>query len=320
MKFDYENTSGKPTLIMLVGLAGSGKSTYAKNYGEGYVIHASDDLRKTMFGDVNEHSKDGNAKLFPELHKRIKNDLRNNMNVIYDATNINRKLRMAFLQEIKNIPCHKTCIVIATPYYICLSNNKKRDREVPESAIKRMYMNYQPPHKSEGWDDIKIVYSCDEDDISDFTLDTLYNHATGIDYINQGNKHHSLTLGEHCRKSAKYILEHYPKNRFLHLAALLHDEGKVFTMTAVNSKGERDGNCHYYQHHCVGAYDSIFYLYNLGYHVNDIIHVATLIYFHMCPYREWKMSKSVEKRLKIQLGERVYNEIIALHDADEFAH
>ena len=40
----------------------------------------------------------------------------------------------------------------------------------------------------------------------------------------------------------------------------------------------------------------------------------------MCPYREWKMSKSVEKRLKIQLGDKVFNEVVALHEADEFAH
>lgn len=312
--------SDMPTLTILCGIAGSGKSTYAKSLSKYYTIHSSDDLREEMFGDVNENSKESNAKLFDELHRRIKEDLKNGKDVIYDATNLNRKRRLGFLQELKNIPCIKTCVLVVAPYYVCLLNNKNRDRQVPESAIKRMYMNFQPPHKSEGWDNIDIMFSCQKEDFADYTLSTLYNHATGIDYMDQGNYHHSLTLGEHCRKAAVYILEHYPKNKLLHFAALLHDEGKVFTMTAVNSKGERDGNCHYYQHHCVGAYDSIFYMYNLGYHVEDIIHVATLIYFHMCPYREWKMSKSVEKRLKIQLGERVYNEIIALHDADEFAH
>ena len=310
----------KPRMIMLVGLVGSGKTSYAKSLGEKIVIHSSDDLREEMFGDVNENSKDSNEKLFNELHRRIKEDLRNGNDIVYDATNINRKLRMAFLREIKNIPCHKICVVVATPYYICLLNNKKRDRQVPDHVIKRMYMHFQPPHKSEGWDEIDIVSSCKEEDIADYTLAKLYNHATGIDYMNQCNFHHSLTLGEHCRKTATYILEHYPENELLHIAALLHDEGKVFTMTAVNSKGERDGNCHYYQHHCVGAYDSIFYLHNMGYKAEDIIHVATLIYFHMFPYREWKNSKRSEEKTKNILGEELYNEIIALHDADEFAH
>lgn len=309
-----------PELIMLIGLPGSGKSAYAKTLSNYYTIHSSDDLREEMFGDVNENSKENNTQLFIELHKRIKEDLKNGKNVIYDATNINRKRRMAFLQELKNITCYKSCVIIAAPYYVCLLRNCIRSRKVPEDVIKRMYMNFQPPHKSEGWDDIDIMFSSQKEDFTDYTLSTLYNHATGIDYMDQGNYHHSLTLGEHCRKAAAYILEHYPKNKLLHLATLLHDEGKVFTMTAVNSKGERDGNCHYYQHHCVGAYDSIFYTYNLGYHVEDIIHVSTLIYFHMCPYREWKESNNVEKKIRNQLGEDLFNEIIALHDADDYAH
>ena len=309
-----------PTLIMLCGIAGAGKSTYANSLSKYYKIHSSDELREEMFGDVNENSKESNARLFTELHKRIKDDLKNGIDVIYDATNINRKRRVAFLAELKNIPCHKTCILVIAPYYVCLLNNQKRTKKVPDNAIKRMYMNFQPPHKCEGWDDIDILFSCDKEDFSDYTLATLYNHATGIDYINQGNHHHSLTLGEHCRKASQYIVANYPKNKLLYLAALLHDEGKVFTMTVINSKGERDGDCHYYQHHCVGAYDSIFYMYNLGYRVDDITHVASLIYFHMHPYREWKQTKSVEKRLKIQLDERLYEDIIALHNADEYAH
>lgn len=312
-----------PELIMLVGLPGSGKSTYAKSLKGDYIIHSSDDLREEMFGDVNENSKENNAKLFVELHKRIKDDLRNGKNVIYDATNLNRKRRIAFLRELTHIPCHKSCLLVMTPYYLCQRNNKQRQRCVPEDVIKRMYMNFQPPNKIEGWDDIDIIFSCKKNDFSDYTLATLYNRATGIDYFDQGNHHHALTLGGHCRKSAEYILEHYPNNELLHAAALLHDEGKVFTRTTINSKGVNDGDCHYYQHHCVGAYNSIFYLYNMemGFRVDEILHVASLIYFHMHPYREWKdADKSIKKRLRIQFGEKLYDEVIALHDADEFAH
>ena len=49
------------------------------------------------------------------------------------------------------------------------------------------------------------------------------------------------------------------------MAALLHDQGKIMTKSRINSKGEDDGNCHYYQHHCVGAYNSIFYTINAGF-------------------------------------------------------
>lgn len=311
-----------PMFVMLVGLPGSGKSTYAESLSKHYKIHSSDALRETLFGDVNKNSKESNDKLFYELHKQIKSDLRKGKNVVYDATNLNRKRRMAFLREIKSINCYKKCVLVAAPYYVCLTHNQIRERHVPEEVIKRMYMNFQPPHKSEGWDNVDIVFSCEEGDFSDYTLSVLYNHATGIDYMNQCNKHHKLTLGEHCKKAARYIASHYPKNRHLYIAALLHDEGKIFTRTEVNSKGIKDGNCHYYQHNCVGAYDSIFYTYNLysyGEYNSDLaMDIATIIYFHMSPYNDWNFK--TEEKMKQQLGEKLFNEIIALHEADKFAH
>ena len=80
-------------LITLVGLAGSGKSTYAKTLSDkyGYKIHSSDALRKEMFGDENANSREQNERMFAELHRRIKDDLKNGINVIYDATNINKR-------------------------------------------------------------------------------------------------------------------------------------------------------------------------------------------------------------------------------------
>lgn len=309
-----------PELLFLVGIPGSGKTTYAKSLKGNYVIHSSDDIREELFGENVSHSNEESAKVFQEMNKRVKQDLRDGKNVIYDATNLSKKKRKVFLSELRNIQCHKTCVLVAAPYFVCVSNNVLRNRVVPEHTLKRMYMNFQPPHKSEGWDDIDIMISCSREDIEDYFLAKLYNCATGIDYMNQCNHHHALTLGEHSRKCATYILANYPNNELLHLAALLHDEGKVFTMTNINAKGERDGDCHFYQHHCVGAYDSIFYLFNMGYHVDDIIHVANLIYFHMHPYREWKDTRSIDGRLKTTLDEKLYDEVIALHEADEHAH
>ena len=59
--------------IMLVGLPGSGKSTFAKNLG--YNIFSSDELRKELWGD--ESKQGNNTELFTELHRRIKKALKN---------------------------------------------------------------------------------------------------------------------------------------------------------------------------------------------------------------------------------------------------
>ena len=117
----------KPVLYMLCGLSGSGKSEYAKEFkkkseelNSEYRVHifSSDDLREELYGDTNDQSH--NNELFNELHRRIKSCLKNGYDAIYDATNIKSKLRIAFLKELKNIPCHKVCLIIWRPYHECI--------------------------------------------------------------------------------------------------------------------------------------------------------------------------------------------------------
>lgn len=85
--------------IMLVGLPGSGKSTYAEKLKkEGYMIHSSDAIREELTGDIN--SQDNNPEVFGVLHKRVKEDLKSGHSCVYNATNMSRKRRKAFLDEI----------------------------------------------------------------------------------------------------------------------------------------------------------------------------------------------------------------------------
>lgn len=89
-------------LFMLVGLPASGKTTCGKRLAEveDALIVSSDEIRKELLGDVNDQTK--NEQVFKEVENRIINGLKER-NVIYDATNINYKRRMAFLQKIKNV-------------------------------------------------------------------------------------------------------------------------------------------------------------------------------------------------------------------------
>ena len=147
-----------PVLKMIVGLPCSGKSTYVQPYIKSphVEVFSSDTLREELFGDADHQTN--NDLLFKELHKRIKDCLKLGKSAIYDATNISYKRRMAFLAELKNIPCHKECVLMATPYEVCLERNKVRDRKVPEYVIERMYKNFDVPYYYEGWDSITIKY------------------------------------------------------------------------------------------------------------------------------------------------------------------
>lgn len=81
----------RPTLTMLCGLPGSGKSTYAKQLSDetNAIICNSDAIRRELFG--NENLQENNDTVFKILHSRIKENLKSGHDVIYDATNIHSK-------------------------------------------------------------------------------------------------------------------------------------------------------------------------------------------------------------------------------------
>lgn len=313
------NTNQKPKIIMLIGLPGSGKSTYAKTLAEKHkaVIHSSDSIRKELTGS--EMSQKVNQRVFQILHKRLKENLRDGKNVIYDATNINYKRRMHFLNnELRNINCEKICVLVATPYEKCMENNKNRSKSVPEYAIEKMYKNFYIPFEYEGWDQIHLYYQ-------DIKYRNYYNVGdfihTNINF-DQKNDHHSKTLAKHCM-CVNSVLNSNLLNMFD--VGLLHDCGKPFTKSFKDSKGKIGKHAHYYQHHLVGAYDSLFYplrSYCYG-DFNDVIllHRAVIIQWHMQPYF-WERTddKKQQAKYKKLWGRRLYNDIMDLHMADLISH
>lgn len=302
----------KPIFIMMVGLPGSGKSTIAQKLAEEYNanIHSSDAIREELSGDIN--NQDINDLVFRTLHNRIKEDLRNGTNCIYDACNISYQRRMAFLQELKNTPCEKICLLMATPYEICCEQNAKRDRTVPEHVIKRMYMSIDTPYWYEGWNDIWIIYS----DGADGSYHSVCDWVASVMDYNQHNSHHKLTLGEHCLKTFEYLNSIPVPFWEIRTAALIHDCGKIKSATYINSKGERTDECHYYNHQYCGSYDSLFFR-----DVDDHLYVAQLIRWHMQPYFwEKDNNEKLHSKYRKLWGEELYSDIMKIHDADKNAH
>lgn len=298
-------------LYMMVGLSASGKSTYAQYIAEqeNAVIHSSDSLREELFGDVNENSR--NDELFRELHNRMKADLMNGKNVIYDACNISYKRRKAFLNEIKKFKCEKICYFIATPYEKCLKQNQKRDRVVPEYVINRMYKNIYIPQSYEGFDKINMIWSVFDKDYYNFGV--LFEGENGLKHIDQNNHHHTLTIGEHCIRTMDYVFAK-TDDYILSLAALLHDIGKRETKEFRNMKGEQTTEAHYYGHHLVSAYNSMFYLKTYGYSDEDILNICNYIQWHMQPF--FIQTEKAKNKFINLVGREFYDKLMILHEAD----
>ena len=306
----------KPSMIMLVGIPGSGKSTYANKLAKeiNAIVLSSDSLREEMFGDVNDQGH--NEEVFKELHARSKNLLSTLNNIIYDATNIKIKNRQSYLNELKGIDCYKKCIVFATPYELCLQNNSQRDRVVPESVIKRMRESFHFPLYNEGFDEIEFIWNMGD---MKFSVNKLLKEAVEFD---QHNRHHSLTLGEHMWAAACQ-LPILGYNDLLFPAARLHDIGKMETQVFADRNGNSADEARYYNHQYVGAYNAMFYLkqhQSPSFSDEEILHICTLIQYHMHPYIAWKDSEKAKNRYQKLLGQELFDEIMILHEADVAAH
>ncbi len=296
----------KNELIMLVGIPGSGKSAWAKEFIKThphYIVHSSDELRKELYGDVNAQGKNG--ELFTILHKRINKDLEEGKSVIYDATNLKKRRRCAFLRGIK---CWTKCVLFIEDISICKKRNNDRDRKIPDEVIDRMWKGFSPPLWNEGFDEIEIERS------AEINMIELLRMTKGFE---QGNSHHSLTLDKHLKKACEYFQD---EDFEVKIAAGFHDVGKLFTKERYNHKGENDGNCHYYNHHCVGAYEFLLCYPLIDTDLDSALYIANLIYYHMHPYMSWKQSNKAKERDKKLLGEKMFNDIMRLHKADVAAH
>ena len=311
-------------LFFTVGLPGSGKSTWVENNKEklNAVVHSSDTIREQL-GDINDQSK--NNLVFEILHKRVKEDLLNSKNVIYDSTGINRKNRLAFLREIKHISCKKICVLLATPYEICLKNNAARERKVPEDVIARMYKSFDTPWYSEGFDDIQIIWY-------DYKKDGLeFNYKKDLlewRKISQDNPHHSLSIGDHMMSAYNYYMTDmcdvagylYNMDLILSTAILMHDCGKPFTKGFLDSKGNPSKTAHFYNHNNSGSYLCLFYLKEMEFEVDETLHISLLIGLHMRPFLAWNNSERAKERDRRLFGDDIIKQVEIIHQYDVAAH
>lgn len=277
---------------MLIGLPGSGKSTYALGLKDA-VIHSSDSIREELYNNIND--QEHNNEVFAELHRRIKADLKAGKDVVYDACNVSRKYRKAFINEIKNIECEKIAILIVKNIEECIRNDIVRARTVGADVIWKFVKRFDPPTLQEGFDEIKLVKITDKF----FTPTDIL-----LDYydMNQNNKHHTLSLGEHSKKVSDNF-----KNYIDSFIGWFHDLGKPFTKTTDLKTGES----HYYGHEHVGSY---LVLSMSGFSEDELLYMSTIINLHMAPFN-WTTNEQKEKFKKFW-GEKIYDMVCRLHEAD----
>ncbi len=145
-------------LTILIGIPGSGKTTYAKQHlltNADICYVSSDDIREELFGDASVQQDP--KRVFGIAYKRTTAALDAGKDVVFDSTATTVTARRQLLDACAAHANSIRYIVLDTPLNECLRRNRLRDRQVPEEVIRRQYRNMSRPNARTG--DI-ITISC----------------------------------------------------------------------------------------------------------------------------------------------------------------
>jgi protein phosphatase len=128
----------EPSLVVLVGVAGSGKSTFAaRHFAPGEVL-ASDGFRARLGRD--EADLDVSRKAFAALHATLERRLAAARTTVVDATNVRAVARHALVRRAAAAGVPAIAIVLDLPLADCLAGDRARPgRHVPPAVIERQW-------------------------------------------------------------------------------------------------------------------------------------------------------------------------------------
>lgn len=163
------------TCYVLIGVSGSGKSTFLKNYLDrpGVVVSSLDTYRLDMFDQIVSDPKKAyaeafkfaneNAKRFDDyVTKRWNEDLKNAETLFVDNTNLTRKSRARWINEARSKGFKIVGVQFYTPLQVVLDRQASRtDKFVPLDVVRDMYMRVQEVMLGTEVDSLMIVDGTD---------------------------------------------------------------------------------------------------------------------------------------------------------------
>ncbi len=160
-----ELTNEKPNLYLLVGLPGTGKSTYIKDVLsktlKNYVVVSSDDVLERIATEKNKTYDDifldNIDAATQESNSIFEKALKNNLSIVVDKTNLSIKSRKKWLQRCGD-RYNKIAVIFEVDDHTICNRLEQRSKQSGKTIRPQIFIDmkkrYQPPSLGEGFDQI----------------------------------------------------------------------------------------------------------------------------------------------------------------------
>ncbi|GAA4244045.1 polynucleotide kinase-phosphatase [Dactylosporangium darangshiense] len=169
-------------LVTLVGVTGSGKSTFARRHFAPSQVLSSDAFRAMVADDENDQSASADA--FDALHYVAGKRLRAGRLTVVDATNVQRHAREALVAVAREHDVLPVAIVLDVPEAECWARTQTRpDRDFGRPVVARQHRDLRRSLRGlarEGFRQVHVLSGTDEIAAASISYEPLYNNRRDL--------------------------------------------------------------------------------------------------------------------------------------------
>jgi protein phosphatase len=165
------------SLVVLVGVSGSGKSTFARRHFRPTQVLSSDACRGLVADDENDQSATPLA--FDLLHHIAGVRLTAGRLTVVDATNVKRQDRARLVALARDHDVLPVAVVLDVPEAVCLARNAARpDRDLPAGVVRRQRAELHRGLRGlarEGFRKVSVLHGVEEVEAAQVVYERQYN-------------------------------------------------------------------------------------------------------------------------------------------------
>ena len=142
-------------VVILSGIAGSGKDHYLSLHHPKLPVVSLDKLRQAQKIDRNDTK--GNGRIIQQAMEDAKKYLRSGEPFAWNATNITAQMREQLINQFAVYKPRIKLVYLEVPYAKLLRQNKDREHSIPTIAVERMIDRLEVPKI---WEAHEVAYCC----------------------------------------------------------------------------------------------------------------------------------------------------------------